>query len=440
MIVFVKNLFVTLVIILFYNFYGISQNKVLVEAEVISIDSIENNSNFTQKLIDKSEKVLEKYYINQHRVKEYKKLLVKDQKLIEKINSQLLVYESEIPKKKNEIDDRNDSITNFKDLLYKILKKSKKIDSISLKRDTTELLNKISSFKELNKLSFEKINTLEEKIKRLKISSADLKIRINKYVLKITNSNDKNTEILYKEIKDNLKEIFIDSTGGFTFSYKKQSYYAFISDLSIHKVEFHLNFGATQKIKNIKNMINLLEKKGDSVLMITNGGMYTPKNEAEGLLISNQKEIEPIDLESSKQMLNFYMMPNGVFYIHENKAYIEETNQFNKKYKSNKINPSQATQSGPMLVINDEHHSAFNHGSKSKKLRSGVGIMKDGRIVFIISKNSITNFHDFATIFKDIYGCENALFLDGVISKMYIKDLKKELGGNFGPIISICKM
>ena len=92
-----------------------------------------------------------------------------------------------------------------------------------------------------------------------------------------------------------------------------------------------------------------------------------------------------------------------------------------------------------MLVINNEHHPAFNHGSKSKKLRSGVGIMEDGRMIFIISNNSITNFHDFATIFKDIYRCKNALFLDGVISKMYIKDINQELGGNFGPIISISK-
>ena len=59
-------------------------------------------------------------------------------------------------------------------------------------------------------------------------------------------------------------------------------------------------------------------------------------------------------------MLNFYMMPNGVFYINENKAYIDETTN-SIKYKS-KINPSQATQSGPMLVINNEHHPAFNHG------------------------------------------------------------------------------
>ena len=75
-----------------------------------------------------------------------------------------------------------------------------------------------------------------------------------------------------------------------------------------------------------------------------------------------------------------------------------------EKYKSKKINPSNATQSGPMLVINNKHHPAFNHGSSSRKLRSGVGIMPNGKLVFLISNRSITNFHDFATIFKDIFG------------------------------------
>ena len=64
--------------------------------------------------------------------------------------------------------------------------------------------------------------------------------------------------------------------------------------------------------------------------------------------------------------------------------------------------------------------------------------MKDGRVIFIISNNSITNFHDFGTIFKDVFGCQNALFLDGAISKMYTKKYKRtSLGGNFGPIISV---
>ena len=433
------NRLVSALIILFICKDSFTQNKTYVEAEVVSNDTLETNSSTTQEIIDQSEKVFESYYKNKQTVKEDKKQIIKDEKLIEKINSQLSLFESEIPKIKRETDLINDSILFYRELLNKRLKKTKKIDSTSLKEDTLILIDKISSFNELNKKSLKNISTLKEKIKKLKNSSVVLERRVKNTELKIINANDENTNNLYLVAKENLKNKFKDSIGGFNFNYKNQSYYAFISDLSTHKVEFHLNFGASQKIKNIKNMLYLLEKRGDSVLMITNAGMYTPKNEAEGLLISNQKEIEPIDLGTSKQMLNFYMMPNGVFYINENKAYIEETNQFNKKYKSKKINPSQATQSGPMLVINNDHHPAFNHDSKSKKLRSGVGIMKDGRMIFIISNNSITNFHDFATIFKDIYGCKNALFLDGVISKMYIKDINQELEGNFGPIISISK-
>jgi len=69
--------------------------------------------------------------------------------------------------------------------------------------------------------------------------------------------------------------------------------------------------------------------------MLTNGGMYTPRNNPEGLLIADSVEIEAIDLEKPSGFLNFYMMPNGVFYINDNKGYIEESSAFNEKYKSN---------------------------------------------------------------------------------------------------------
>ena len=103
------------------------------------------------------------------------------------------------------------------------------------------------------------------------------------------------------------------------------------------------------------------------------------------------------------------------------------------------IIPDLATQSGPMLIINGKHHPKFNHGSKSKKLRSGVGILPNGNIVFIISEKAHTNFFQFATIFKDIFGCNDALFLDGAISEMYIKDIHNCKNNNFGPIIYVTK-
>jgi uncharacterized protein YigE (DUF2233 family) len=245
-----------------------------------------------------------------------------------------------------------------------------------------------------------------------------------------------------KETQHKLQEI----EGELFFTYKSNKYLAFVANLDSHNIGMHLNYKNTTDKKATKylqlgKLKTDLERKKEVVLMLTNGGMYTPKNNAEGLLIADTIEIEPIDLGSSELWLNFYLKPNGVFYINNGKAYIEETNAFNEKYKKKEIIPSQATQSGPMLVINGKHHPALNHGSKSEKLRSGVGIMENGKVVFIISaKGSVTNFHDFATIFKDLFGCENALFLDGAISKMYLKQKNpKELYGNFGPMISVTK-
>ena len=128
--------------------------KVYVEAEVVTNDTIETKST-TQEIIDQSEKVFESYYRNKQSIKEDKKQIIKDEKLIEKINSQLSLYESEIPKIKKESDLLNDSILFYQELLNKKLK-TKKIDSTSLKEDTLKLIDKISSFKELNKNSIKK--------------------------------------------------------------------------------------------------------------------------------------------------------------------------------------------------------------------------------------------------------------------------------------------
>lgn len=292
------------------------------------------------------------------------------------------------------------------------------------------------------------------------IRNNQIKIEANKKSIKL--SEDKITQLITKNkaIKKELSSIeqgFVkqqketqlklqEIEGELFFTYKNKKYLAFVANLDSHKIGMHLNYKNTTdkkapKYLQLGKLKTDLERKKEVVLMLTNGGMYTPKNNAEGLLIADSIEIEPIDLGSSKQMLNFYLKPNGVFYINNGKPYIEETNAFNKKYKAKEITPSEATQSGPLLVIDGKHHKALNHGSKSEKLRSGVGIMENGKVIFIISaKGSVTNFHDFATIFKDLFGCENALFLDGAISKMYLKSKNpKELYGNFGPLISVTK-
>jgi tellurium resistance protein TerD len=61
------------------------------------------------------------------------------------------------------------------------------------------------------------------------------------------------------------------------------------------------------------------------------------------------------------------------------------------------------------------------------------------KIVFAVTQDG-SNFYDFGLFFKDIFKCKNALFLDGAISLMYLKNKKMPTkGGNFGPIISVSK-
>jgi uncharacterized protein YigE (DUF2233 family) len=95
-----------------------------------------------------------------------------------------------------------------------------------------------------------------------------------------------------------------------------------------------------------------------------------------------------------------------------------------------------ATQSGPMVVINGKINPNFKKDSKSKFTRSGVGIRKDGTLVFAISQQPVT-FYDFARIFL-FYGCQDALYLDGAISEMYLPEIGRNQSANkFALLIAI---
>jgi uncharacterized protein YigE (DUF2233 family) len=71
-----------------------------------------------------------------------------------------------------------------------------------------------------------------------------------------------------------------------------------------------------------------------------------------------------------------------------------------------------ATQSGPMLVIQNKLNPILIKGSTDRTRRSGVGVCADETIRFAISEDAV-NFYDFASLFRDELKCANALFLDG---------------------------
>ncbi len=183
-------------------------------------------------------------------------------------------------------------------------------------------------------------------------------------------------------------------------------------------------------LRSIQNLKNHLSNQKSNLLFAVNGGMYKPDHSPQGLFIQDQKQLSPLDTSSGKG--NFYLKPNGVFYITtDNKPFICETSRF-----ENKGQVKNATQSGPMLVIDGAVNGAFKQGSTNLNIRNGVGILPNNKIVFAMSKKEI-NFYDFADYFKKL-GCKQALYLDGFVSRTYLPEKKwVQTDGNFGVMLGI---
>lgn len=245
-----------------------------------------------------------------------------------------------------------------------------------------------------------------------------------------------------KNVEKLAREFSMQTFESFEIKYLNSDYFIFVSNLDSHDIKFHLKEPETKKnYYDFNSLINSNQFSKSKPLMITNAGMFMPDFMPEGLLIEGLgNKISELDTTSVFSDANFYLKPNGVFYIDtSNFAGILSTELYLKESVKRKFAIKYATQSGPMLVINGQLHKAFTENSLNKKIRSGVGIRTSKNIIFVISKNEV-NFFDFASLFRDILNCQNALYLDGAISKMYLYDINsQEKGGRFGPLISVSK-
>jgi uncharacterized protein YigE (DUF2233 family) len=191
---------------------------------------------------------------------------------------------------------------------------------------------------------------------------------------------------------------------------------------------------AGNKIRSLANLKSYAASKDQKLLFGCNGGMYMEDNSPLGLYIEKSKELARINL-SLKGKSNFYLQPNGIFYLTDTSARVVAT----EKYIPFRDKALYATQSGPMLVNEGFVNKVFSKGSTNTTIRNGVGIDDKGRVVFAISDEPV-NFYDFATFFKEELKCNNALFLDGSISRMYLPELgRNDLAGDFGVMIGVVK-
>ena len=183
---------------------------------------------------------------------------------------------------------------------------------------------------------------------------------------------------------------------------------------------------------HFQNLDNFLKEQSLNIIFATNGGMYHADRSPVGMYVENFKEVSPLITRDGPG--NFGLLPNGVFCFNKKEFLILET----KKFAKSKIQCQYATQSGPLLVIDGKIHPKFIKDGTSKFVRSGVGISRDGlKAIFLIS-NQAVNFHHFASTFLDHLEIDNALYLDGNISRLYSPKLNRlDFGFDIGPIVAV---
>ncbi len=163
-----------------------------------------------------------------------------------------------------------------------------------------------------------------------------------------------------------------------------------------------------------------------------NAGMYHSDRSPVGLFVEDG--VQTMRLITSDGPGNFGLLPNGVLCLGDSSATVIETLAF----AATAPNCRDATQSGPMLVIDGALHPRFLPNGTSRFIRNGVGTSADGKTAVFAISNQIVNFHDFATLFRDVLGTPNALYFDGNISRLYAPSLNRsDLGFAMGPMVGV---
>ena len=159
-------------------------------------------------------------------------------------------------------------------------------------------------------------------------------------------------------------------------------------------------------------LVRAMKAGGNRPVLAMNAGMFKEDRSPLGLYVEDGKELVAADTADGDG--NFYMKPNGIFYVAGDRAAILETGRFVRE----KPKADFATQSGPMLVIDGAVHPKISPRGLSRYVRNGVCVRDDHEVIFAISRFRVT-FGQFARFFKDGLTCPNALYLDGQVSGIY---------------------
>lgn len=203
-------------------------------------------------------------------------------------------------------------------------------------------------------------------------------------------------------------------------------------DVRRDEIGIHWRAPSGARFGSLGALRDTLAGRGRALLFATNAGMFAPDFTPVGLYVEGGRTRVPLNAGDSTG--NFYLKPNGVFFVAGDSVRVAETSEYLRRQPTG---VTLATQSGPLLVQGGRIHPAFRPSSPNLNIRSGVGVRDGHTAVFAISRDEV-DFHTIATLFRDVLRCQDALFLDGAISRMYVPALRRlDSDGDFAGILSV---
>jgi uncharacterized protein YigE (DUF2233 family) len=101
--------------------------------------------------------------------------------------------------------------------------------------------------------------------------------------------------------------------------------------------------GEGRQLRTFPEVVAFLESRGEKVAMLMNGGIFEPGGVPSGLLVQDGKELCPVNRRRGRG--NFYLQPNGVFYVGGSGAGVVRTDEWPVAGEVRC-----AVQSGPLLM------------------------------------------------------------------------------------------
>jgi uncharacterized protein YigE (DUF2233 family) len=202
--------------------------------------------------------------------------------------------------------------------------------------------------------------------------------------------------------------------------------------LEVDQLRLFWSDPAGRPLRTFPALKQMLDTAHTRLRLAMNAGMYEADGSPVGLLVSGGKEYSPLNVKSGAG--NFYLKPNGVFYVSKGHARIVTTDAYRH---ARPAHVELATQSGPLLVIGGMIPLTFKVDSASRTTRNGVGITRGGLIVLAISDAPV-NLYEFASLFRDTLGCQDALYLDGSVSSLYAPPARPLMDSpDLGPLLAV---